>query len=245
MCEQHEYSHQKEKRNLDFIDILIQAKDSDGNSLTDQEIRDEVDTFMFEGHDTTASGLSWALYNLAKFPGYQKKCREEVTSVVGSKDDIEWADIAKLQYLTMFLSESMRLYPPVYFIGRKLETDLPLSSKLFKHSKVVLPKGTISSVYIFIHHRNGLVWEDPEVFNPERFSSENKAKQQPLAYIPFSAGPRNCIGQNFAMNEMKVTLGQIIRKFELYLDKETPIPVIEADLILHSLNGIFVKMRRL
>lgn len=113
--------------NMDFLDILLLAKDENGKGLTDREIRDEVDTFLFEGHDTTASGISWALYNLAAHPEYQEKCRNEVKEVLGNRDNVEYSDIGKLNYLGMFIKESLRMYPPVYVVSRKLSKPFHFS----------------------------------------------------------------------------------------------------------------------
>ncbi|XP_076806893.1 cytochrome P450 4F2-like isoform X1 [Clavelina lepadiformis] len=231
------------KNALDFLDILLQTRDEDGKGLSDREIRDEVDTFLFEGHDTTSSGITWSLYNLAKYPALQEKCRSEVLSVVGTKEDVEWEDLAKLTYLTMFIKEDLRLYPPVPMIGRRLENSLPIRSKLHSPQETKIPSGVNTAFSIFMLHRHEQVWENPKEFNPERFTKENCAKRNPYEYLPFSAGPRNCMGQNFAMNEMKVVLAQTLRRFELYLDGETPKPRVDARLVLHSQDGIKIKIR--
>ncbi|XP_076810138.1 cytochrome P450 4F1-like [Clavelina lepadiformis] len=231
------------RAHLDFLDILLQTTDEDGKGLTDKEIRDEVDTFLFEGHDTTASGIAWALYNLAKFPRFQEKCREEVFDVLGTKEDIEWDDLQNLPYLSMFLKESMRLYPPVTVLGRTLDNDMTCKCTLNDPETVIVPKDTITVLNIYTLHRNNSIWPNPNAFDPERFSKENCASRNSHAYLPFSAGQRNCIGQNFAMNEMKVVLSQILRRYRLYLDEETPEPIMETRLILQSRDGIFVKIK--
>ncbi|CAK8692481.1 unnamed protein product [Clavelina lepadiformis] len=232
-----------EKNLLDFLDILLQTKDDEGKGLSDAEIRDEVDTFLFEGHDTTASGMSWALYNLAKYPEFQEKCRKEVMAVISGKDNVEWNDLQKFPYLTKFIKESLRLYPPVVAVGRRLENPLTMRSKLFKSKDVVIPKNSNLIFSIFGLHRSENVWKNPTIFDPERFSKEECAQRDTYAYLPFSAGGRNCIGQNFAMNEMKTVLAQTLKRYQLYLDEETPTPILHTRLILQSKDGIFVKIR--
>ncbi|XP_070552309.1 leukotriene-B4 omega-hydroxylase 3-like [Ptychodera flava] len=227
-----------ERKYVDFLDILLTARDDDGNGLTDQEIRDEVDTFMFEGHDTTASGISWCLYNLAKNPEHQRKCRDEVNELLTNKDnkEIEWEDLARLNYLTYCIKESLRLHPPVPYIGRKLTSPLNLPDGR------TIPAGYRASVNIGSLHRNQLIWDRPSVFDPERFTPENSKDRSPYAYVPFAAGPRNCIGQNFAMNEIKVTLANLLHSFEFNVD-ECPPPNRTMLLVLKSRTGIRLRVR--
>nr|XP_020724577.1 docosahexaenoic acid omega-hydroxylase CYP4F3-like [Odocoileus virginianus texanus] len=182
-------------KTLDFIDVLLLTKDEDGKGLSDEDIRAEADTFMFEGHDTTASGLSWVLYNLAKHPEYQERCRQEVRELLKDREskEIEWDDLAQLPFLTMCIKESLRLHPPVIVISRCCTQDIMLPDGR------VIPKGVICLISIFGTHHNPSVWPDPEVYDPFRFEPENIKGRSPLAFIPFSAGPRNCIGQTFAM----------------------------------------------
>ncbi|ELV13681.1 Leukotriene-B(4) omega-hydroxylase 2 [Tupaia chinensis] len=113
-------------KTLDFIDVLLLAKDEDGKELSDEDIRAEADTFMFEGHDTTASGLSWVLYNLAKHPEYQERCRQEVRELLRDREpkEIKWDDLAQLPFLTMCIKESLRLHPPVTVFSRRCAQDV-------------------------------------------------------------------------------------------------------------------------
>uniref|UniRef100_H2Y7P3 Uncharacterized protein n=1 Tax=Ciona savignyi TaxID=51511 RepID=H2Y7P3_CIOSA len=224
---------------LDFLDILLQSK-VHGKGLTDIEIRDEVDTFLFEGHDTTSSGIAWALYHLAKYPEFQRKCRDELTEVLGDRKYVEWNDLPKLEYLTKFIKESLRLKPPVYLIGRQLEEPLKITEKSSGRESTI-PAGTNVSTSIFMLHRHEHFWENPTVFDPERFTKENIAKRPAFAYVPFSAGSRNCIGQNFAMNEIKICLAQVIRNLRLYIDGDSPDPKMLPRIILQSESGIFIK----
>ncbi|KAJ3598539.1 hypothetical protein NHX12_002048 [Muraenolepis orangiensis] len=108
------------KRNLDFLDILLCARDEDQKALSDEAIRAEVDTFMFEGHDTTASGISFLLYSMASHPQHQKICREEILQVLGDRETLDWDDLNRIPYTTMCIKESLRLYPPVPGVSRKL-----------------------------------------------------------------------------------------------------------------------------
>ncbi|XP_038616381.1 cytochrome P450 4B1-like [Tachyglossus aculeatus] len=228
----------QKKRHLDFLDILLFAKDENGEGLSDADLRAEVDTFMFEGHDTTTSGISWFLYSLALHPEHQQRCREEVQEILGDRDTFQWDDLGKMTYLTLCMKESLRLYPPVPQIYRQLNKPVH-----FVDGRN-LPEGALVSLHIYALHRNPKVWSDPEVFDPLRFSPENSVGRHPYAFLPFSAGPRNCIGQQFAMMEMKVVAAQCLLRFEFLPDPSRP-PEPIPHLILKSKTGIHLRLRKL
>ncbi|NXP36617.1 CP4B1 protein, partial [Leiothrix lutea] len=174
----------QKKRHLDFLDILLCSKDANGVGLSDEDLRAEVDTFMFEGHDTTASGISWLFYCIALHPEYQQRCREEIQGILGDRDTIEWEDLGKMTYTTMCIKESLRLFPPVPAVSRQLSNPVT-----FPDGRS-LPAGSLVGLSIFGIHRNREVWEDPEIYDPQRFSPENSAKRHSHAFVPFSAGSR-------------------------------------------------------
>ncbi|XP_048954285.1 cytochrome P450 4F3-like isoform X2 [Canis lupus dingo] len=226
-------------KTMDFIDVLLLAKDEAGKQLSDEDIRAEADTFMFEGHDTTASGLSWVLFNLAKHPEYQERCRQEVQELLRDREpqEIEWDDLAQLPFLTMCIKESLRLHPPVTVIARRCTQDIVLPDGR------VIPKGNNCVLSIFGIHHNPSVWPDPEVYNPLRFDPEIPQKRSPLAFIPFSAGPRNCIGQAFAMSEMKVVLALTLLRFRVLPHEEEPRR--KPELILRAEGGLWLRVEPL
>ncbi|XP_021567604.1 cytochrome P450 4B1 isoform X3 [Carlito syrichta] len=226
------------RRHLDFLDILLGARDEDGIKLSDMDLRSEVDTFMFEGHDTTTSGISWFLYCMALYPEHQQRCREEALEILGDRDAFQWDDLGKMTYLTMCIKESFRLYPPVPQVYRQLSKPVT-----FVDGRS-LPAGSLISLHIYALHRNSAVWPDPEVFDPLRFSPENVSRRHPFAFMPFSAGPRNCIGQQFAMNEMKVVTALCLLRFEFSLDPSR-LPIKIPQLILRSKNGIHLHLKPL
>ncbi|MCI4374376.1 hypothetical protein PGIGA_G00005460 [Pangasianodon gigas] len=184
LSEKKKQDQAQEKRYLDFLDILLCAHDEQEQGLSDEAIRAEVDTFMFEGHDTTASGISWIFYSMACNPEHQQKCREEIQQVLMGKDTIEWEDLSKIPYTTMCIKESLRMYPPVPGMGRKLSQPIT-----FFDGRTV-PAGLLIGISIYGIHHNSTVWENPMVFDPLRFLPENTAKRSPHAFVPFSAGPR-------------------------------------------------------
>ena len=228
----------REKKYVDFIDMLLDCRDDDGKGLDDKEIQDEVDTFMFEGHDTTASAISWCLYNLAANTDCQEKCHQEVLTVVGDHDEVTWDDLSRLTYLTMSIKESLRTHPPVPIIGRVLTKPLNLPSG------IILPAGTWSVCGIHALNLNPRLWPDPEKYMPERFSQENLSGRHSHASIPFSAGPRNCIGQHFAMNEVKTAIALVLKYFKLTVDPEKPAEKV-MKIVLRSTNGLWLYLQSL
>ncbi|KAM5232713.1 ultra-long-chain fatty acid omega-hydroxylase isoform 2-T4 [Hipposideros larvatus] len=230
----------KQGKTLDFIDVLLLARDEDGKELTDEDIRAEADTFMFEGHDTTSSGLSWVLFNLAKYPEYQEKCREEIQEVMKGREleELEWDDLTQLPFTTMCIKESLRQFPPVTLVSRRCTEDIKLPDGR------IIPKGIICLVSIYGTHYNPTVWPDSKVYNPYRFDPDNPQQRSPLAFVPFSAGPRNCIGQSFAMAEMRVAVALTLLRFRLSVDRTRKVRR-KPELILRTENGIWLNVEPL
>ncbi|XP_021345688.1 cytochrome P450 4A2-like [Mizuhopecten yessoensis] len=222
------------KRHLDFLDILLTAKDEQGIGLTDREIRDEVDTFLFEGHDTTASAISWQIYMLAKHPEEQQKVYDEVKRVLGDRQDVEWSDIQEFTRMSLFIKESLRMYSPVPGIARVTTRDMDLDG-------VKIPINT--EVNILIHVLNHLEesWTKPEEFRPDRFAEDSV--RDPYGYVPFSAGPRNCIGQHFALDEQKVALAKLVQRFRVLPDLNN-VPIPNKEVVTRAKNGIYIKLEK-
>ncbi|XP_015180015.1 PREDICTED: cytochrome P450 4C1-like isoform X2 [Polistes dominula] len=222
------------KKRLSMLDLLIAASWND-NQIDAEGIREEVDTFMFEGHDTTASALTFALSLFAKHKDVQENIRDEVKTIMQEDDNnITISSLKKLSYLERCLKESLRLYPSVHFISRQISHDMQL-----KH--YLIPSGSICEVMINYVHRNPEYWPNPNVFNPDRFLPENVKGRHPYSYIPFSAGPRNCIGQKLAMLELKLFVAFILYNFELEPVDELNDVTFSADLTLNSSKSIRVK----
>ncbi|XP_060061951.1 cytochrome P450 4A11-like isoform X3 [Erinaceus europaeus] len=226
----------RQKRHLDFLDILLFARMENGSSLSDKDLRAEVDTFMFAGHDTTASGISWILYALASHPEHQQRCREEIQSLLGDGASITWDHLDQMPYTTMCIKEALRLYPPVPGIGRELSKPIT-----FPDGRS-LPKGIIVLLNFYALHHNPLVWPNPEVFDPFRFAPGSSYHSH--AFLPFSAGRRNCIGKQFAMYEMKVAVVLTLLRFKLEVDpSKFPNPTVTVT--LKSENGIHLHLKKL
>nr|CAD7442870.1 unnamed protein product [Timema bartmani] len=222
----------KKKRRA-FLDLLLEASLQEGG-LSDEEIREEVDTFMFEGHDTTAAGISWTIFLLGIHPEIQVRVQRELDKIFqGVSRAATMGDVQEMKYLEQVIKESLRLYPSVPFIQRHLNQDIKLDEYL-------IPAGTTLTFEIFFAHRNPKYFPNPDQFNPDNFRLENVQARHPYAYIPFSAGPRNCIGQKFALQEEKTILSYLFRHYSVRcLDKMEDVVTL-AELVLRPENGIRV-----
>lgn len=216
-----------------FLDFIL----TQGN-FNDNEIENEVQAFMFAGHDTTKSAISFCLYSLANHPEVQDKAVKEIReTLLHAEGEPTYNDFLSLKYVENVIKESMRLYSPVPFISRKVEHDVQLPSGY------VLPAGSYADISIFLTHRNDKYFHEPNKFIPERFE-ERDGKRSPYAYIPFSAGPRNCIGQKFAMLEMRIIVAMLLLKYEFLLDENADPVVIESSLVLRTRNKFPIKIKK-
>eukprot|EP00013_Stygamoeba_regulata_P005272 CAMPEP_0177628590 /NCGR_PEP_ID=MMETSP0447-20121125/212_1 /TAXON_ID=0 /ORGANISM="Stygamoeba regulata, Strain BSH-02190019" /LENGTH=406 /DNA_ID=CAMNT_0019129847 /DNA_START=289 /DNA_END=1505 /DNA_ORIENTATION=- len=202
---------QEATRQKYFLDILLTSRTESGESLTLTEIRDEVNTFMFEGHDTTSSGLMWCLYDIATRPKVYAGVMAEMEKVLGGKPADHCPtneELGQLKYLQMVIKESHRFHSPVPSVARCLTEPMELSG-------YTVPAGTNVAVQPMSVHFNPVYWPDPFEFIPERFTPEASKGRHPFQYVPFSAGRRNCIGQNFALLEERIVLATLLRRFHV------------------------------
>ncbi|XP_059056286.1 cytochrome P450 4C1-like [Achroia grisella] len=224
----------KKRKRAAFLDLLL-AAESEGKIDT-SGIQEEVDTFMFEGHDTTAAGLTFLTLMLANHQDAQQKVYEEMQGIFGdSTRTATTDDLSQMKYLELCIKETLRLYPPVHFVGRVLNETVKLSN-------YTIPAGTECLIHIFDLHRSESLYKNATAFEPERFLPENSVDRHPYAYIPFSAGPRNCIGKKFAMMEMKSAMSAVIRQYKLEPITKPEEVRFAGDLILRSIDPIYVKI---
>ncbi|EAT45358.2 AAEL003399-PA [Aedes aegypti] len=225
------------KQKMTFLDLLLNVN-IDGKPLTDLDIREEVDTFMFEGHDTTTSGISFTIYQLALNPHVQDKIYEEIVAILGKNHktvELTYQSLQEFKYLEMAIKEGLRLFPSVPFIGRNLVEDLEFDD-------ITLPAGQDILIPIYMIHRNPEIYPDPERYDPERFSDGTESKRGPYDYIPFSAGTRNCIGQRFAMLEMKAALIKLIGNYRILPGESLKKLRIMTDLVVRPEKGVPIRL---
>lgn len=208
----------------DLVSRMIDARHpTTGTPMTDATIVDNLTTFLFAGHETTAKALTWTLYLLARSPEWQDRLRNEVQHAIGSKR-LGPGTIERLPLTLRVLKEAMRLYPPAPVITRLSTEDLDLGGRLVsKQSLIVIP--------IFVLHRHRRLWDDPDRFDPDRFLPENEAKYPRTQFMPFGYGPRICIGSSFAMLEATAILATLLLSVRFEWDgRHEPEPVSRVTL---------------
>jgi cytochrome P450 len=194
----------------DLLSMLMAARDEEtGEAMDDRQLRDEVMTMLLAGHETTANLLAWTWYLLSKNPAVARRLEEEVDRVLaGRVPTVE--DLPRLDYARMVVDEVLRLYPPAWLISREaIEED--------EIGGFHIPKGSIVMLSPYVTHRHPAFWENPEGFDPERHTAERVKARHRYAFFPFAGGPRQCIGNAFALMEAQIILAMVIQRYRLHL----------------------------
>ncbi|XP_050429934.1 cytochrome P450 4V2-like [Adelges cooleyi] len=198
----------KTSKNTSFLELLIKMSNEYPDQMTDEDIKEEVDTFLFEGHDTSSIAVTAILLLLGIHQDIQEEVRDELHSIFGDSDrDVTMEDLNKMTYLEIVIKEGLRIYPSVPTITRRLTEVLHLTN-------YSIPPNTIISIMPYVVHRDDELYPDPEAFKPKRFLDEENKTKFLFGYLPFSAGQRNCIGQKFAMQQIKIIISTIIRQLK-------------------------------
>lgn len=193
----------------DLLSLLMRAQDEDGTYMTDQQLHDEVLTFILAGHETTALALTWSWYLLAKYPAVAEKLWHELEIVLGGRTPTV-SDLPKLTYTTQIAKEVLRLYPSAWLFPRKPKADLSVADYTFS------PKDTLL-INVWAMHRDPRYYAAPNEFRPERWTEEMVKKLPKFAYMPFGGGPHLCVGQHFALQEICLVLATIAQQYKLEL----------------------------
>jgi cytochrome P450 len=194
----------------DVLAMLMQARDDDGQPLTDRELRDELMTALAAGHETTATALAWAFERILSTPDVYERLREELRAAGGEQAAPD--KLAALPYLDATIKEVLRLRPVVPVVGRILQKDIQIGG-------YDLPSGTPVAASIYLAHRNPEVYPEPDAFRPERFL---ETPPDPVSWFPFGGGIRRCVGAQFATYEMKIVLATMLAAFDFKLEQKTP-----------------------
>jgi cytochrome P450 len=206
----------------DLLSMLVHAQDADdGARMTARQVRDEVMTIFMAGHETTAVALSWTWYLLAQHPDVDARLADELRDVLGGRAP-SVADLPRLPYTGMVVTESMRLYPPAYAIGRQAARATEIAGQS-------IAPGDIFVAPTWVVHRDHRWFEEPETFRPERWAGDFAQRLPRYAYFPFGGGPRQCIGNGFAMMETVLLLATIAQRFRLAMvpgQTVTPTPYV-------------------
>uniref|UniRef100_UPI00358F15FF cytochrome P450 3A9-like n=1 Tax=Myxine glutinosa TaxID=7769 RepID=UPI00358F15FF len=234
---------------VDFFQMMIDVQISETvkneqgaaipyKSLSDNEIQAQAMIFILAGTDTTANTLSYVAYNLAVHPDIQRKLQNEIDKAFPDKSELTYEGVMGLPYLDMVISETLRMFPIAARAHRVCKKSTELGG-------LHVPRGMIIGVPLFALQRDPSVWPEPEEFRPERFTKEAKEGRNPYAYLPFGAGPRNCIGMRFALMHMKMGLVALLREFNIRTTPETEIPLeIGSGVLLSPKNPIKLKFER-
>ncbi|KYN37083.1 Cytochrome P450 4g15 [Trachymyrmex septentrionalis] len=226
-----------EKKRQAFLDLLMEAGQN-GTVLTDEEVKEQVDTIMFEGHDTTAAASSFFLSMMGCHPDIQEKVIQELDEIFGDSDrPATFQDTLEMKYLERCLMETLRMYPPVPIIARTIKTDLKLAT-----GDYTIPAGSTVIVTTFKMHRQPHIYPNPDVFNPDNFLPEKTANRHYYAFVPFSAGPRSCVGRKYAMLKLKIILSTIMRNYRVKSDIKESDFRLQADIILKRAEGFKIKL---
>ena len=194
----------------DLLAMLLEARDEDGSSMDDQQIRDEVLILFLAGHETTALSLSWTLYELSLNPGVERKLHDELSRVLGGRTPT-FEDLPKLEYTSYVVNEGLRLHPPAWSIGRENHTPFELGGHHF-------PADSWLWMLPWTMHRDARWFPNPLAFRPERWEDGFAKKLPKFAYLPFGGGPRVCIGNQFALMETALMLATIAQKYWLRVE---------------------------
>jgi cytochrome P450 len=218
----------------DLLSLLLTARDEEGNSMSDQQLRDEVITLLLAGHETTALNLSWTWYLLTQYPEVEEKLHAELDSVLAGRMPTA-EDLPRLPYTDRVIRETLRLYPPAWRIFRRTIDPLQVGDYL-------LPAGANIVLSQWVTQRDPRWFNEPDRFQPDRWAEASAAKLPRFAYFPFGGGPRVCIGAGFAMMEATLLLATIAQRYRLRLAGNQHIEPL-ASITLRPKNGVRVQLQ--
>uniref|UniRef100_A0AAQ4QQQ3 Thromboxane-A synthase n=1 Tax=Gasterosteus aculeatus aculeatus TaxID=481459 RepID=A0AAQ4QQQ3_GASAC len=206
--------------------------------ITEDEIVGQAFVFLLAGYETSSNTLAFTCYLLAINPECQRKVQREVDEFFARHESPDYTNVQELKYLDMVISETLRLYPPGFRFARDIDQDCVLNGQF-------LPKGATLEIPAGFLHYDPEHWTEPQSFIPERFTPEAKASRHPFVYLPFGAGPRNCVGMRLAQLEIKMALVRLFHRFSVVACSETKVPLeLKSSSTLGPKNGIFVKIQR-
>jgi cytochrome P450 len=194
----------------DLLSMLMTARDEEtGETMTDDQLRVEVTTFLLAGQETTSLALTWIWYLLSQHAAAQRRLEDEIDAALDGRP-AEYGDLVNLPYTRMVIDEAMRLYPPAWGFSREAVGDDHVGG--FR-----LPRGWLVFIVPYVLHRLPRFWSNPDAFDPERFTPERIAERPKFVYLPFGAGPRQCIGNQFALVEAHLVLATLAQRYRLHL----------------------------
>ena len=223
----------------DLLSKLIKVQADDGSIMTDKQLRDEIITILIAGHETTSNALTWTYYLLSQNPQIERRVFEEIDSVLGGNSEEHKqpsiADLPKLNYVEKVFREAMRLYPPVWTMGRFVQNDYTLGG-------YTIPKGSSLMFSQYVMHHNTKYYDDPESFDPDRWTEEFKMHLPRFSYFPFGGGIRGCVGEPFAWQEGILLIATISSYWSMRLAPNQSVK-LQPGITLNPKNGIKMKLK--
>lgn len=225
-----------EKDTGDLLSLLLQARDEEtGEGMSDAEVRDQVMTLFIAGHEPTANALAWTWYLLSKHPGVERQLHAELMTVLGERIPTS-QDLPHLAYTRMVIEEAMRLYPPTWLTARTPMED----DEIGGHH---IPVNSVLLLSPYVTHRHPTFWENPEGFDPERFTPERSAGRPRYAYFPFGGGPRMCMGKGFALMEAQLIVAMVAETYRLHLVPGHPVEP-QSSIALRPRHGVLMTLQK-
>jgi cytochrome P450 len=223
-----------DEEHFDYVAMLMNVRDKEsGAPMGERELIDEILTLVVAGHETTASGLNWTWYLLSQHPQVESRLHAEIAAATDMPAPT-LSEMEGLRYTRQVIDESLRLYPPGWVLSRRtIEAD--------ELGGYPVPAGTNVLLPLYLLHRHPHFWKNPEAFEPERFAPEQESERPRFAYMPFAAGPRHCIGENFALYEMLVHLYKVARRYRLRYVPEKPLE-LEAQINLRTRHPLHMRL---
>lgn len=211
--------------------------------LTNVEIQCNVISFLVDGVETASTAMTFMAYLLAKHPDIQDKVRSEASATLEKDGEFNSGNITSLRYMDQVISEALRVYPPITgFVTRTCEKD-------YDWNGLKIPAGMSIKIPVYQLHHDRNLWHEPEKFDPERFSDDNKGNIVPMAYQAYGNGPHNCIGMRFAQLELKLMLAKLLANYKLLLDekrmKENPFELDSSSIFCYPRKGVWLKLQKI
>jgi len=216
---------------MDLLSVLMRARDR--GEQTDENLRDELVTMLLAGHDTTALTLTYTFYLLSNHPEARERVAAEAAAATADGPPSA-ADVRDMSYTDRVLNESMRLYPPVYTLFREPKLDVKLGGYR-------IPEGSALMLSQWVIHRSSRWYDDPDQFDPDRWTPERRSQRPRFAYFPFGGGPRHCIGKAFSLLEAKLILAEVCSRYDL--DYEGPDLSLRGSLTMHPNHPVPMRIR--
>jgi cytochrome P450 len=218
----------------DLLSRLLNARDAEtGRAMEIQQVRDEALIFLLAGHETTSSALTFTLQLLGRHPDEQQRVADELAHVLGGRPPTV-DDLPALRRTAMVLKEAMRLYPPVYALARRAERE----DEIGGHR---ITAGSLLVVSQWATHRHPRIWDDPETFDPDRFTPAQEAARHRYAYFPFGGGPRACIGSHFAIQEAQIALAVVLQRYRMHAPLAS-VPLDTAGITLRPKHAVPIEL---